>query len=180
MKIEKLVANVDVLEFINEYVDVEKFLPACKNCDGYEQKWSCPPYTFNPLEYWAHFDTLKIIGYKIYLDDNEKDSWLAKLEEAKDIMASYIYELEMEYPGAVGLHAGSCNLCRDEGGCTRPDGEECKYPERMRYSIESLGGDVVKTSEKLLNTPLKWGRDGEMPEYLVLVGGLLIKRNSYF
>ena len=36
--------------------------------------------------------------------------------------------------------------------CTRPMGKSCLYPDMLRYSIESLGGDVVKTAENLLES----------------------------
>ena len=43
----------------------------------------------------------------------------------------------------------------------------------MRYSIESLGGDVGKTTKDLLGLELKWMTEGRMPEHFILVNGLL-------
>lgn len=40
---------------------------------------------------------------------------------------------------------------------------------------ESLGGDVEKTLELYFNERLLWGREGHMPEYMLLVGGLMQK-----
>ena len=51
----------------------------------------------------------------------------------------------------------------------------CRRPELMRYSIESLGGDVCATAQNLLATPIKWASEGRVPEYFVLVCGLLTK-----
>lgn len=45
----------------------------------------------------------------------------------------------------------------------------------MRYSIESIGGNVGLTVSKLLGIQLEWLKEGQVPEYFVLVGGLLIK-----
>ena len=56
-----------------------------------------------------------------------------------------------------------------------PSGKPCVHPDEMRYSIESLGGDVVKTAAELLGTEIKWAASGELPEYFLLVGGLLEK-----
>jgi hypothetical protein len=44
----------------------------------------------------------------------------------------------------------------------------------MRYSIESLGGDVGLTAERYLGQPLLWIKDGILPDYLMLVGALLL------
>ena len=81
--------------------------------------------------------------------------------------------LEKEYPGSISLSAGSCSLCKD--GCTRAVREPCRYPEMMRYSIESLGGDVGRTVSKLMGYELEWIEEGKLPSYFVLVGGLLKK-----
>ena len=43
----------------------------------------------------------------------------------------------------------------------------------MRYSIESLGGKVGLTASKLLGINLQWIEAGQIPDYFVLVGGLL-------
>ena len=43
----------------------------------------------------------------------------------------------------------------------------------MRYSIESLGGDVDKTVEDIFGFKIQYAKDGKLPEYLIFVGGLL-------
>ena len=59
--------------------------------------------------------------------------------------------------------------------CARAEGLPCRYPEKMRYSIESLGGNVGLTVSKLMGIELEWMEEGKMPSYFVLVGGLLKK-----
>ena len=49
----------------------------------------------------------------------------------------------------------------------------------MRYSIEALGGDVSKTAADLLDLELKWGKNGELPEYFVLVGGMIYSDKAF-
>ena len=43
----------------------------------------------------------------------------------------------------------------------------------MRYSIESLGGNVGLTISKLLKLELEWIEEGKLPNYFILVSGLL-------
>ena len=43
----------------------------------------------------------------------------------------------------------------------------------MRYSIESLGGNVGLTVSKLMGIELEWMEEGKIPSYFVLAGGLL-------
>ena len=84
-------------------------------------------------------------------------------------------ELEERYPGSVSLSAGCCSLCRPEG-CGRASGLACRYPQKMRYSIESLGGNVGLTVSKLMGIELEWVTEGRLPSYFVLVGGLLKRK----
>lgn len=42
----------------------------------------------------------------------------------------------------------------------------------MRYSIESIGGNVGLTVSKLMGIELEWVQEGKLPSYFVLVGGL--------
>jgi predicted metal-binding protein len=79
--------------------------------------------------------------------------------------------MENEIPGSCALAAGSCAICKE---CTRPKGTECRYPEKMRYSIESLGGNVVQLMKDELGIEMKWAEAGKLPEFYVLVGGLLM------
>ena len=79
-----------------------------------------------------------------------------------------IYSLENE--DSLGLFMGNCNLCMR---CTKTIGMPCKMPFKLRYSIESLGGDVDKTVEDTFGYKIIYAKDGKLPEYMIFVGGLL-------
>ena len=98
----------------------------------------------------------------------------AENAEVKEKITAELFEMENTNPGSVSLSAGSCSLC-GKGNCTRPSGAPCRYPDKMRYSIESLGGNVGKTVHDLLGIQLEWIEEGKVPSYFVLVGGLLEK-----
>ena len=65
-------------------------------------------------------------------------------------------------------------LCGRDG-CTRQKGLPCVRPESMRYSIESLGGNVGLTITRYLHQELLWMEEGKLPDYFILVAGLLKK-----
>lgn len=173
--IEKSQKTIKVNEYIDHYVNVEEFLQYCKNCENYEKIWACPSYNFNPEDYWKEYDELLVVARKILFgsDVDIPRSYEIMLEVKAD-MSRELYELEKEHPGSVSLSAGSCDLCKEEG-CTRTEGLPCRYPDQMRYSIESLGGNVGKTVSKLMGYELEWIEEGKVPSYYVLVGGLLKK-----
>ena len=98
--------------------------------------------------------------------------WAISSENSFGTAVPVGYWLEERYPGSVSLSAGCCSLCRPEG-CGRASGLACRYPQKMRYSIESLGGNVGLTVSKLMGIELEWVTEGRLPSYFVLVGGLL-------
>lgn len=172
---EKKECDVKVCEYIENYVNVEEFLKYCEECPNYGNVWSCPPYDFSPEEYWKEFSMIHLIARKIIFDkDMSQNDCMNIIFEVKSEMSRELYEMEKQFPGSKALSAGSCGLCADKG-CGRREGEPCRYPEKMRYSIESIGGNVGLTASKLMGIELEWIEDGKLPSYFVLVGGLLKK-----
>lgn len=172
MKIETFEKTIEVEEFIEEYVNVDEFLECCKECENYDMVWSCPTYDFDPVDYWRKFKNLYVVGKKMILEEDEKENWETLMAQVKAEIGDELYALEEQYPNSKSLSAGNCKIC-GEGNCTRKTGEPCRYPEKMRYSIESLGGNVGLTASKLLGINLQWIEQGQIPDYFVLVGGLL-------
>lgn len=177
VNINKLTADVDVSDYFDRYVDVDKFLEICKECNQYGNNWSCPPFDFNPDDIWNSFNKLKIIAFKFDFSSeelnriystNELNFILKKLERMKVKLMNEIYVLEDD--NSLGLFIGNCNLCMK---CTRTIGMQCKMPFKLRYSIESLGGDVDKTIEDIFGYKVIYAKDGKLPEYMIFVGGLL-------
>ena len=175
--ISKLTADVAVSEFVENYVDVEKFLELCKDCEDYGKNWNCPPFEFDVMDVWNSYDKLKIIAFKIEFDDEELatvysdkelDFVLKRVERMKIKLMNEIYVLEDE--NSLGLFLGQCNLCMK---CTREFGMPCKMPFKMRYYIESLGGNVDQCIEDIFDLKVLYAKDNKLPQYLVFVGGLL-------
>lgn len=175
-------ASISVPEYLENYVDVPTFLKACQACPNYNKLWSCPPYDFDVLEYWNKYKTLNLLAVKVEFDE-ETTSKTYSQEEINDILndvfmvhrkdlTKKLLEEEKNYPGSVSLSAGSCSHCK--GGCAKADGKPCRFPEKMRYSIESLGGNVGLTISKLMGLSLEWIEEGKLPSHFVMVSGLLI------
>lgn len=175
-------ATISVPEYLDGYVDVDTFIEACKACRNYNTVWSCPPYDFDVIEYWRRYQTLRLTASKITFDEEmtskiyTQDEIRAILDEVffteKDRLSEELFELEKAIPGSVSLSAGSCLRCKN--GCMKAQGKPCCHPETLRYSIESLGGNVGLTADKLMGIPLEWMEEGRLPHYFVLVCGLLV------
>lgn len=172
--IEEYTAEVSAREFVERCVDVARFEQLCKQCGNYDKRWSCPSFAFDPMEIWNSYRSVRLYmrllrGAK---DGQTMDAALAALMKEKKMYFSQLMIWEKEHPGSRMLSAGTCDLC---AVCAKSEGEPCRHPESLRYSIEALGGDVEKCAQLYFNTPILWGHDGMAPAYYVLVGGLLIK-----
>ncbi len=175
--VEKSDREIKTDEYIREYVNVEEFLEKCRECPNYGRLWSCPPYDFDPVSVWSRYDKLYVTARKIIFDEEQRssgtDAIMEILKEVKDNMSSELFDMEKKYPGSLSLSAGSCSMCRGME-CTRTEKKPCRYPDQMRYSIESLGGNVGLTVSRLMGIELEWIEEGKMPSYFVLVAGLLM------
>ncbi len=168
----KYSAEMETDSFLNLYVKPEEFISQCQTCPNYGRLWSCPPYDFNVREFWKGYAKIRVTAYKI-ISGKDGDKIRLDMAEAKELLG---YELEMEgkkYPGSRCLAAGCCELCHT---CSRLEGKPCLFPDKMRYSIESLGGDAVKMLKDLFDIELQWMTKEHLPDYMVLAGGLLLKQ----
>lgn len=183
IKTECFENTVSVKEYMEKCVNVPEFLEYCKQCDNYGTVWSCPPFDFDPEEYWKKYRSFHIVGMKIYLPEELLAGTYTKEERAeifetilypkKEELNQELFAMEREYPGSVSVSGGSCQQC-GKGNCARKEDAPCRFPEKMRYSVEALGGNVGLTVTKYLYQELQWIEEGKLPEYFMLVGGLLI------
>lgn len=178
---EHYTASISVDEYLEKYVDIPTFLECCKACPNYDKTWSCPSYDFDVESYWKKYKTLDLTAVKIIFDKETVEKAYTKDEiqkimddslfTEKERLSQELFEAELNTPGSISLSAGSCSICK--GNCTRESGEPCRFPDKMRYSIESIGGNVGMTIDKLMGLELEWMEEGKLPGYFVLVCGLL-------
>ncbi len=177
-------SSISVSDYLERYVDVETFLEKCRECPNYGRLWSCPPYDFDVTRYWEQYKTLELTAVKILFNEEyagksfppEETQQIIEdsLWQVKADLSAELLEKEQAHPGSVSLSAGSCHLC--QGNCGKENGEPCRFPEKMRYSIEALGGNVGLTISKLMGIELEWMEEGRLPHYFVLVCGLLTQQ----
>ena len=94
------------------------------------------------------------------------------LAPVKRELMDELYAMEAETPGSLALSAGGCDIC---ASCARGEGLPCRCPDKMRYSVESLGGDVLKSLLELFGETVLWAENGHLPEHYLLLGALLKK-----
>ena len=178
MEYERKSCTLSIGEFLSRYVDIPSFLKCCAVCPNFGSVWSCPPYNFDPESLWRSYGNIRIVCVKMDFGAlAEKDDAASQEEAARmrreqfHVMEAELLRMETENPGSRALLAGSCHAC---AVCARKEGKPCRFPEKMRYSVESLGANVGKLTEEQFDLPLLWSKRGEIPAYGVLCGGLLL------
>ena len=167
--------------------NAEKFIVFCQACSRYGACWACPPHGFDADEYLSGYRTALIIGTRIIPEpsaraecatpEQGRQAGQRMIVEVRRTLDARLLELERKYPGSRAFYAGTCHLC-PEGTCARSEGRPCRYPDRIRPSLESLGFDIGKTASELLGIELKWSEPGSsgLPEYFTLVSGFFSSR----
>lgn len=182
MRLKMMNQVIPVEKVLAEYVDAPKFLKACSECPNYGKIASCPPYDFDVIDYWRQFKSFHIAAVQGFVPDELRerafsaDELNAKTREIfksmRDSLDGKLEQAERETPDSRMLSAGKCVRCAD---CACARGLPCRFPELIRYSVESLGGDVVKLLRDVFRVDILWAQNGRLPEYFMLVGGLLTK-----
>lgn len=184
IKTKITVGHSNIRDFLQKYQNVEHFLVYCKQCQNYNAKWSCPSLVINPQTYLNDYGEIYLIGMQIFyseeikrkMDTKEKviDFSAKLLRKMKNRLSDELLLIEKEFPGTVSFSSGGCTWCCK---CTRPSGQPCRKPEKMRYSLDSFGIDLGKVTEEFLNIKLLWGLD-KLPDYHTLVHAVAVKDDT--
>lgn len=175
-KIKQLSVNLDMDDFYKNYVDIKKFHKLCEKCENYGTNWSCPPFNFDKNKIWESYNKIKIIAFKYIFSNDlldktfekyEIEIFLKKLLKTKIGLVDILYGMEDD--NSFVLSIGPCNLCAK---CSR-DFMYCENPLKLRYSIESLGGDVDSLCRDIFGDEILYIENGKLPPYMYFVGGLL-------
>ncbi len=169
---------------LEDYFDRDKIFGYCKTCPNYEKNWSCPPHQFDEKLFLKEFKYIHLIGrqYEVPQNDIRKirdpkliSEYCTQKTEAMKVMTwKTLLELENDVEGAIGLIPGSCPICQAQGMvCTRESNQACRYPNLMRYSLESLGFSVTDLIKYEVGMTIKWSENQRLPDQLTSVAGIL-------
>lgn len=182
IKTVTMAVKADMKDYIKGFIDVPRFDSMCRECRGHGRTWACPPYAFDPMEVWNAYSTILLYAKKTILPAEETEilhapdelskAYMRLLYPVKTALMNELLCLERNTPNSLALFAGGCDICTE---CARGRGEPCIHPEKMRYSVESLGGDVIKSVTELFDERVLWAENGRLPEHFILMGALLEK-----
>ena len=166
---EDSAVELPAADYIARFRDAQRIAEYCRACPSYGSSWGCPPFGFSVEEYLSGYVTALVVATKIVPEQEGlplSEAGRLMRPERKRIEARLL-DMERRIGGRSFAYVGTCLHC-PEGSCTRPDGNPCRHPDRVRPSLEACGFDVGRTARELFGIELKWGVEGRMPEYLTL------------
>ncbi len=181
--VEYRITQIETSLFRPRYQNREKFMAFCRECPRYDARWSCPPLSFDVDKFLEPYAWINLLCAKIVLDSETIRS-ADTTEKIKtigwDIVSAVKLEtderlrkLEPQVPGSVSLSSGGCNLCED---CTRKEGNPCRQPDKMRYSLDAFGFDLSAITRDLFHIEILWCKNS-LPEYFTLIHALLARES---
>lgn len=188
-------ADARIISTDNVVVENRVVLKCKYWCSQYGMNWSCPPRVPSVEEFRSilkEYEYAMVARFQSSAEVSAKASDLLTSREALGVQRGMkelesFYEvwgedkrrahealLKLEkfaftkgFPFALGLRAGSCNLC-PKCDVTKP----CVHPEMLRFSPESVGVNLIKTlknAEMSLNVPVtKLGKNTNIVTMLLI------------
>lgn len=170
---EEFTTTIAVNDYLRRFRDAKTIEGYCCSCENYGKSWGCPPFDFDVEERLRQYKNLLLIATKI--TPKEQD---LPIETAQELILperrrldKHLLELERQYNGLACSYIGKCYYC-SEDACSRLCDKPCRHPQLVRPSLEAYGFDIARTTQELFGMELRWGKEGFLPEYLVLVCGL--------
>lgn len=144
-------------------------------CPSYGHSWACPPEAPYLEERVSQYTKYYLVFFKFNIINYiEKEKLKHPKRKEKSIRNAFFMKnllrdmLEEEIKLCINENLGSygekfilwdgfCRVCfnKKDKGCTYDAGDPCRYPDKMRYSMEAVGIDVTQTVKKL-NFNLEW------------------------
>jgi predicted metal-binding protein len=175
----KIQYQTTIIKVSDVHCDYSKTEKLClEGCRNYNKKYSCPPKSpdFKVLsKKYSHFVVnifrIDLAEYKQQYNTIRMTNVVNKSVQRKVFNKAFLNNNFTEK--IVILENGSCRLCKK---CNLQNGMPCKYPDKMRPSLEACGINVDALVIKCFEFDLKWYKKNKQacfPEYQCTVGGIL-------
>jgi len=131
-------------------------------CPYYGHSWACPPEAPYLEHEIMNYDKFYLIYTKFDIKEkgNNKSKNSFKYKDMREIMEQemekFLNQYRNEFKEIKILWDGHCRVCEKENRkCSIEEDAPCRYPDKIRYSMEAVGIDVTQTV-KNLNIDIEW------------------------
>lgn len=161
--------------------DVQKKLFACMckdGCSNFGVKYCCPPFSPSFDDYQSEFSDFLVVMYSVKLDQlngfGYSDYQKLQIGNAviKPRLEKYMREVETNTHTKF-FSTGACRLCKP---CLGKLKKPCKYHDKRRFSLESVGVNCNKLALDVFGRPLLWYKDKTAPQYTSVIAAVPLRK----
>ncbi len=136
---------------------------AVNTCGSYGKNYACPPLSGSLEENKARMLKYEnsILINKLVKFKHSRNS-MKECKDELDTALNKLRELTKDLPVMIAI-AGGCDVCAK---CAALTGDPCRFPDKVRYSLEGSGIDVCKMS---MNLKMKYNAGGGVLGFFYLV-----------
>jgi predicted metal-binding protein len=164
--------------------DTSNFATKCQSgCKNYNKKYSCPPLSPSFDIFIPKYSYLHVLALKVFTQDYPATYNTIRMINVviksiqRKIFDFIAVELNSKNIDHKILENGSCRLCKK---CNLQSSFPCKYPLKMRPSLEATGVDVNQLMLDCFGFSLQWYSKNDFPKYQCVVGGILTDTRLLF
>lgn len=167
----KIECHYDITDISNVKLQKELFANMCREgCRNFNKKYSCPPLSLDFSAYTKGYEKLLVILLRINLGQLKEYKEYHRLRIGNAVIKPRIEKvMRLLEDNSRFLGTGACRLCKP---CKKALKQPCKYPDKMRFSLESLGVDCNQLAKDVFHFPLLWYKDKTAPEYTSVICAL--------
>lgn len=163
----KICKNTD----IHKYMNFDYFTGLCRDgCPHYNLSYTCPPNSPTYTEYTKEHENVLVIA--MYSDVDEKNSISNIHPYLRRVLSDILIPLEKEFDGLL-TDGGRCRYCET---CTYVDGLPCRFPDKIRFSMEAMGIDLDKVCSEVLEHKIVWNST-DSKSYCTVLGSINFNGN---
>ncbi|WP_250675090.1 DUF2284 domain-containing protein [Paraclostridium ghonii] len=166
-----LKANLCKNTLLNKYMDFDYFTGLCKDgCPHYDLSYTCPPNSPKFTEYTKNYEYSLVIV--MYMNIDSHNSIETVHPYLRRVLSDLLIPLEKKFNGLLS-DGGRCRYCNK---CAYVENLPCRYPDKIRFSMEAMGIDLDKVCKDILNHSILWNENNEN-SYCTVLGSINFNGN---
>ncbi len=144
----------------------------CQGCPKHAKNFACPHFSPYFTDYIEGTREATVMAVRVMPQKKGGETFdeaaRRTFTEARELLVKELLQKRGE--GYIVCGSGYCMEC--EVCAAASGGEECILPEKMVYSLESLGVNVGELAKESLNISLEWADKDGGPTYIHAIGAI--------
>ncbi len=160
---------------VNKIDHDDSYKMSCEACKKYGNNLACPPYSPSFPDYVGNAKTARVICLRLpqeyfnHLVSEER--YRTCFGKARNLLVDILQDYRKEGHTVAG--SGPCLAC--ERCAVEHRSEKCRNPDKMIYSLESLGTNLITLVKKCFDIELEWSSDERYADFVCAVGAVFYK-----